>query len=128
MRDLVIHVCTTCLLPGEDPEKARAGARFYDELRELGRSDVVLKGVECLGNCGRGCTLAMSAGKSWTYVFGGLAPGQARAVMTAADLLAGSANGLMPWKERPEPFKRGLIARVPPPSYLEKAAFLEKAE
>ena len=35
-------------------------------------------------------------------------------------LLAGAGDGLMPWRGRPEPLKRGLIARVPPLGFVEK--------
>jgi len=37
-----------------------------------------------------------------------------------ARLLAGAGDGLMPWRGRPEPLKRGLIARVPPLGFVEK--------
>jgi predicted metal-binding protein len=35
-------------------------------------------------------------------------------LVAGARLLAGAADGIMPWRGRPEPLKRGLIARVPP--------------
>ncbi len=56
----------------------------------------------------------MRANGSWTYVFGGLDVGCASALIAGARLLAGAADGIMPWRGRPEPLKRGLIARVPP--------------
>ena len=36
-----------------------------------------------------------------------------------ARLLAGAADGIMPWRGRPEILKRGLIARVPPIDFFE---------
>ena len=36
------------------------------------------------------------------------------ALIEGARLLAGAADGMMPWRGRPEVLKRGLIARVPP--------------
>jgi len=36
-------------------------------------------------------------------------------------LLAGSADGLMPWRGRPDALKRGLIARVPPFDFSEQS-------
>jgi predicted metal-binding protein len=38
-------------------------------------------------------------------------------LVVGARLLAGAADGIMPWRGRPEPLKRGLIARVPPVSF-----------
>jgi predicted metal-binding protein len=34
--------------------------------------------------------------------------------------LAGATDGIMPWRGRPEPLKRGLIARVPPLDFAEE--------
>ena len=46
----------------------------------------------------------------------GEAPGEPR---PGARLLAEAADGLMPWRGRPEPLKRGLIARMPPLDFTE---------
>jgi predicted metal-binding protein len=56
----------------------------------------------------------MRCNGSWTYVFGGLDPGCAGALVEGARLLAGAADGILPWRGRPDILKRGLIARVPP--------------
>jgi predicted metal-binding protein len=61
----------------------------------------------------------MRANGSWTYIFGGLDPGCGEALIDGARLLAASADGLMPWRGRPEPLKRGLIARMPPLDFTE---------
>ncbi len=45
----------------------------------------------------------------------------AQALVQGAQLLAGSADGLMPWRGRPEALKRGLIARVPPLDFTEQS-------
>ena len=78
--------------------------------------------VECLGNCKRACTVSLSAPGAWTYVFGDLTPEAGPDILVAAGLLAASADGLMPWRGRPEPFKRGMIARIPPYPALKDAA------
>jgi predicted metal-binding protein len=36
-----------------------------------------------------------------------------------ARLLACATDGIMPWRGRPQPLKRGLIARVPPVNFEE---------
>ena len=50
-----------------------------------------------------------------------LAAADAQALVQGARLLAQSADGLMPWKGRPEALKRGLIARVPPFDFSEQS-------
>jgi predicted metal-binding protein len=40
-------------------------------------------------------------------------------LVAGARLLAGAADGIMPWRGRPEQLKRGLIARVPPLNFEE---------
>ena len=114
MRDVIIHVCTTCRRPDDDPAAPRPGARLAAALEARVGAGMTLAPVECLGDCKRPCTVAFSASGTWTYVFGDLDPAMADDVVSAAALLAGSADGLMPWRPRPEPFKRGMIARVPP--------------
>ena len=42
-------------------------------------------------------------------------------LVQGAKLLAGSADGLMPWRGRPDALKRGLIARVPPFDFSEQS-------
>jgi predicted metal-binding protein len=70
--------------------------------------------IECLANCTRGPSAAVRCAGSWTYVFGGLDAGCAAALIDGARLLAAAADGVMPWRGRPDALKRGLIARVPP--------------
>ena len=81
--------------------------------------------LRCLANCKRGCSAVLrrtdTSMPSWTYVFGHLDPAaDAQALVQGARLLAGSADGLMPWRGRPEALKRGLIARVPPLHFSEQ--------
>jgi predicted metal-binding protein len=113
-RSAVAHVCVTCRREGDDPAAPRAGARLLAALEASAPGGLALAPVECLGNCKRGCSVALAAEGTWTYVFGDLGPDAAPDILTAAALLAASPDGLMPWRGRPEPFKRGMIARIPP--------------
>ena len=70
--------------------------------------------MRCLANCSRGPSAALRCNGSWTYVFGGLDLACAGALVEGARMLARAADGILPWRGRPEPLKRGLIARVPP--------------
>jgi predicted metal-binding protein len=54
-------------------------------------------------------------------VFGGLEPERdGAALIEGARLFARAADGLMPWRGRPDILKRGLIARVPPIDFVEE--------
>jgi predicted metal-binding protein len=114
-----LYVCVTCLA-GEDRETVpRAGRRLHDALVDAQRQQGDASGfriveAECLSNCNRGCSVALTAPERWSYVYGDL--GEA----SVADLLAGAAHyaatkdGLVPWRERPTIFRKGVIARIPP--------------
>ncbi|GLS18330.1 hypothetical protein GCM10007874_13470 [Labrys miyagiensis] len=119
---VLVHVCVTCRREGDDPEAPRQGSRLRDALVGLLPDGMTLQPVECLGNCKRSCTVALSAQGSWTYVFGDLTAESGPDVVTGARLLAHSTDGLMPWRGRPEPFKRSMIARIPPIQPLKDAA------
>ncbi len=41
------------------------------------------------------------------------------ALIEGARLLADAADGILPWRGRPDMLKRGLIARVPPLDFQE---------
>ena len=122
----VIYVCTTCRRP-EDPEDyPRPGAGLAAAtIRAAEGSGIAVQPLRCLANCKRGCSAVVrridASAPSWTYVFGHLdAATDAQALVHGAQLLAQSADGLMPWKGRPEALKRGLIARVPPFDFSEQ--------
>ena len=112
-----VLVCITCRTPEDLADAPRKGLALADATRlALGDEiDVEVKRVRCLGNCNRGLSAAIRREKAWTYVFGHLdAERDGPTLITGARLYAGSSDGLMPWRGRPEPLKRGLIARVPP--------------
>ena len=117
----VIYVCITCRRAGEPDSDPRPGAVLAAAAASaaLG-TGITVREVRCLANCSRGPSAAIRANGSWTYVFGGLDIGCAQALIEGARLLARAGDGLMPWRGRPEPLKRGLIARVPPLGFVEK--------
>jgi predicted metal-binding protein len=117
----IVYVCITCRRAGEPDAEPRPGALLADATaRAAHNSGVTVRRVRCLANCTRGPSAAVRANGSWTYVFGGLDLDGATALIEGARLLAGAHDGIMPWRGRPEPLKRGLIARVPPLSFIEE--------
>jgi predicted metal-binding protein len=111
----IIYVCITCRRADEPEADPRPGAILAAATAKAAEgTGVVVQPVQCLANCTRGPSAAMRCNGSWTYVFGQLDVVCGPALVEGARLLAGAADGLMPWRGRPEPLKRGLIARVPP--------------
>jgi predicted metal-binding protein len=108
-------VCTTCRRTdaADDP---RCGARMHAALAALPLPEgVTLRPVECLSACGNGCSVALQAPGKWSYVYGRMDPAQdAPAILEGAALYAASADGIVPWRARPEIFRKQSLARVPP--------------
>jgi predicted metal-binding protein len=116
----VIYVCITCKRAGEpDSEPCPGVALAVATTSAASGTDVVVRQIRCLANCTRGPSAAMRCNGSWTYLFGGLDAECAGALVEGAKLLAGAADGILPWRGRPEVLKRGLIARVPPLDFEE---------
>ena len=115
-----IYVCVTCRPVGEPDSELRPGAVLAAAVeRAAAGTEVTVRPMRCLANCSRGPSAALRCNGSWTYVFGGLDPAFAGALVEGARLLARAADGILPWRGRPEPLKRGLIARVPPIGFEE---------
>ncbi len=119
-----LFVCITCRLNNEATadQEERPGARLMKTLSQLVEAgelgierDIELVPVECLSNCTRGCTVAVSSPGKWTYVIGALDPAQhTEDVIQFARLHHAHAEGLPVWRERPVHVRKNTIARVPP--------------
>src|SRR5215831_14590474 len=117
----LIYVCITCRRAGEPDAEPRPGALLADATEKAAAGTAVeVRRLRCLANCTRGPSAAMRCNGSWTYVFGGLGVENATALVDGARLLAGAADGILPWRGRSEALKRGLIARVPPVGFEEE--------
>jgi predicted metal-binding protein len=122
-----VYVCTTCRDPADPPEAERAGARLHRAVEALAaqRGDPVeIVAVECLSVCKRPCTVALSAPGKWTYVYGDFPPETGAAMLLdGAALYAQASDGLIPWRQRPDALKKGVVSRMPPfPRALPEAA------
>jgi len=107
-------VCVTCKREGTDPSAPRPGALLAQALAGRVPEGVRLVETECLSNCTRGCTVALRGPGRWSYVYGNLAPEQADLVAEGAARFAAAPAGLVPWRERPDHFRKNCIARIPP--------------
>ncbi len=115
-------VCIKCRR-GRDltDDDRRPGRVLYDALRVRDMPDgVTLRPVECLQNCDSGCSVALRGGNRWSYVFGNVdETSHPDMLVEGAALYHATDNGLIPWRQRPEHFKRNCIARVPPMHFEE---------
>jgi predicted metal-binding protein len=109
-------VCIKCRQGQDAPEDAeRPGAALYRALSGDAVPGVTITPVECLSNCSRGCTIALRGPGRWTYVYGNLDPAlHPELIREKAAKYAATADGLVPWRERPEHFRKNCIARLPP--------------
>jgi predicted metal-binding protein len=65
--------------------------------------------------CNSPCIVTFAAAGKFTYVFGNLpVDGSASAVLECASQYYAKTDGLLPWSERPEPLKKGIVAKIPP--------------
>ncbi|EEW24743.1 DUF1636 family protein [Rhodobacter ferrooxidans] len=112
----VLHVCTTCRRGDPVEDAPRPGALLLAALQAEGLPEgVELRGVECLSACSNGCAVALSAAGKWSYVYGNLDPVlHAPAILEGAAAYAQAADGLVPWRQRPEIFRKQSLARIPP--------------
>lgn len=117
MKPTKIYVCVTCRTADEpiEPREQRAGARLLADLTMQGSQEFEIIGVECLSVCKRPCTVSFAAPGKWTYVYGDLpADTSAQTILSGAQLYAAATDGLIPWKQRPDALKKGVVARIPP--------------
>ena len=111
-------VCVKCRRGTEVAEDGeRPGQRLYDDLAARAMPEgVTLRAVECLQNCDHGCSVALRGGPGrWTYVYGNFHEDEhGTLLLEGATLYRNTPDGLIPWRSRPDHFKRNCIARIPP--------------
>lgn len=120
----VISICTSCR-PAEPETEGSPGDALLAALRALQDRekpdaidrgpDIQIRAVQCLSVCKRPCTASLSGVDRYTYVFGDLDPATgAEALLACARTYLETEHGYLLWRERPEPLRRGIVARVPP--------------
>jgi len=121
---VTLHVCITCragqtLAEGE----IAPGAHLHAAIVDAGVPDSVnLVPVECLSACSQGCSVALSAPGRWSYVYGRLSADNAKDVIAGASAYAAAPDGIVPWRSRPEIFRKQSLARIPPLVVVPEAA------
>ena len=120
-----MFVCVSCRRDGEDDQSVpRPGEILVQAIEaHLQREDQPtfrVTAVDCLAVCRRPCTIALCGADKWTYLIGDIDPNlHTGEIIAAAASFAASENGIVPWRERPQSFRKGVIARVPPMNHKE---------
>jgi predicted metal-binding protein len=120
---ITIVVCSSCRDETGSDAHPRAGHLLGIATQDAAAgTDIKVRQVECLGNCKRRLSAALLRDGCWSYVFGDLTLGSGPDLVAGARLFAGSTDGLIPWRGRPDSLKRGLVARIPPLDQLKDIA------
>ncbi len=119
-----IFVCTTCASKWENSK--RIGESGGEKLLKRLQSDYsnwqlnpefVIQPVECMSACSRSCAISFASPGKTTYLFGDISPDltptEVNGVFDCAGKYYAHPEGSLPWSERPEPLKKGIIARIP---------------
>ncbi len=111
-----LYVCITCKAGEIVAEGAAApGARLFAALQTHPLpSDLRMVPVECLSACNQGNAVALQGAGKWGYVYGRLTPDDAADIIAGASAYAKTADGIVPWRERPIIFRKQSLARIPP--------------
>jgi predicted metal-binding protein len=112
---VIVSVCITCktadgsAVVGSDMFAAvRAGFSNDD-------SNIVVRPVQCLSVCKRPATVAVTSPDGYTFLFGDLqADSGTAALKSFVKSYQNSDYGLVPWRERADVLRKGMLARVPP--------------
>ncbi len=121
---VTLHVCITCRA-GQSLQEGETtpGARLHAAILDVGVPEGVdVVPVECLSACSQGCSVALSAPGRWSYVYGRLSDANAPDVVRGAAAYAAAPNGIVPWRSRPEIFRKQSLARIPPIAAMSEAA------
>lgn len=117
MTGVTVTVCTTCRAGAPtDASGPRPGTRLHDALKQALPEGVTLRGAECLSACSRGCAMVLEGGPArWTYAYGTLDPDtHVDQIVEGVSAYAATPDGLVPWRTRPEIFRKQSLIRIPP--------------
>jgi predicted metal-binding protein len=119
-----IFVCTTCASKWENSQRVgeSGGERLLKSLQaDLSNwklnTEFILKPVECMSACSRSCVVSFASPGKNTYLFGDISPDLTPTEVTGIFDCAGKyyahPEGSLPWSERPQPLKKGILAKIP---------------
>ena len=117
VKPVELLVCNTCH-KGLELLKCdkRHGEILFDALSAVAfPKQVRVHPVKCISNCSQGCTIVLRGEGRWSYIYGNLDPDEhVEIILDGVNKYLNAADGLVPWRERPEHFRKNCIARIPP--------------
>jgi predicted metal-binding protein len=112
---VIVSVCTTCKsatdgsVVGPDMFEA-VKAALHDHAET-----VLVRPVQCLSVCKRPATVAVTSPDGYSFLFGDLQTESGSAALVSfVKSYQKSDYGLVPWRERADVLRKGMVARVPP--------------
>ena len=122
LRSSVLHVCTSCRMPGSarEPRENRPGFKLYQKLRAAFSDSPVghhvqVRAADCLSVCPRPCGIALGSPGAWSYIFGEQHPSESVSeIVQCASLYIATSDGFMPREQRPKSLRSSILGRVPP--------------
>ncbi len=112
---MIVSVCTTCKTA--DGGTVVGPDMFAAVRAALGKDDpnVVVRPVQCLSVCKRPATVAVDQpGRLHVFVRRSASRQRHPALASFVKSYRNSGYGLVPWRERAEVLRKGMLARVPP--------------
>lgn len=115
----IVSVCVTCKTA--DGANSVGPDLFESVSAAIGDDDphIAVRRVQCLGVCKRPATVAVTSTDGYTFLFGDLQTESGTAALVSfVGSYRKSTYGLVPWRERADVLRKGMVARVPPPCWL----------
>ena len=114
-----LSICLSCRDGREEIYMTRGGRRFAKRLlnKNLLKKQVNLRGINCMSNCKRACTISLTAKKSFTYIFGDIDPENSEYSESLIELVSKyslSSDGFLRRRDRPLLFQSSILGRLPP--------------
>ncbi|MEQ9327816.1 MAG: DUF1636 domain-containing protein [Rhodospirillales bacterium] len=111
---VTIEICTAC---DAGPDGSCSGQRLFDHLADACREipDVAVSPVDCFAVCDRPVTIAFRRHGKWSYMLGDISAGiDAAAIVSLAQAIAASPEGIPAMADRPEFCRAAVVCRIPP--------------
>jgi predicted metal-binding protein len=110
---VIVSVCTTC--KSADGSAVVGPDMFEAMTAALADSEVRVRPVQCLSVCKRPATVAVTSPDGYTFLFGDLQTDSGSAALVSfVQSYQKSDYGLVPWRDRADVLRKGMVARVPP--------------
>jgi predicted metal-binding protein len=111
---VVVSVCISCKAADTG---TIVGPDMFDAVKAAlgGDTAVMVRPVQCLSVCKRPATVAVTSPDGYTFLFGDLQTDSGSAALISfVQSYQKSDYGLVPWRERADVLRKGMVARVPP--------------